>query len=333
MTTPVLEVSDLRIQIRDHRSSVIPVDGVNFAVHAGEALGLVGESGSGKSLTLRALLGLLPDDAVVTGGRVNLLRDGELTDYDPLEVRGRDVAMIFQEPMTALNPLLRVETLLSEAQRRHSRGRSARRAESLRLLREVGVPQPEERLRAYPHQLSGGLRQRVMIAMALACQPRILLCDEPTTALDVTLQDQVLRLLDRLRQEHGLAIVFVTHDLAVAARLCHRLAVMYAGRVVESGPTQQVLRAPRHPYTAGLVASLPRLDHPNEPLVSIDGRPPTPADYPFGCRFHPRCRLAIEACLTGLPPLLEIQPGHHSACLRSGELGVIDTGVAGPVTP
>ncbi len=317
----MLEVRALRVAIRRPDRVVTPVDDVSFTVAPGEALGLVGESGSGKSLTLRALVGLLPRQGQIAGGEL-LYRpaDGDLRPYRPEEVCGTGMAMVFQEPMTALNPLLRVGSLLAEALRGRGGGRASSRRRAVALLREVGVPDPERQLGVYPHQLSGGLRQRVMIAMALATEPRVLLCDEPTTALDVTVQDQVLRLIDRLRRERDLAVVFVTHDLAVIGEVCDRVAVMYAGRIVEIGPVSAVLLAPRHPYTDGLGRAQPQLDRRARSLAGIGGTPPDPDAFPPGCRFHPRCVLAREDCATAAHDLLPAGDGHSTACRRADDM-------------
>ncbi len=318
MTEPMLEVRDLRVQIDLDRTSVTPVDRVSFMVGRGECLGLVGESGSGKSLTLRALLGLLPPRARQVKGEQLLRRNGGLAPYDPQAVRGHGIAMVFQEPMSALNPLMRVGSLIAEARREDRRGgRAGTRAFVVDLLREVGIGAPEQRMRAYPHQLSGGLRQRVMIAMALASEPQVLLCDEPTTALDVTIQDQILRLLERIRTERGLSIVYVTHDLAVVGQICDRIAVMYAGRIVETGPTDQVLVEPAHPYTYGLLRSVPRLEPGGRALVSIGGAPPDPRAFPSGCRFHPRCFLAQPDCPSAEHRLARVGPGRATACIHA----------------
>jgi oligopeptide/dipeptide ABC transporter ATP-binding protein len=317
MSETILEVRDLRVQIDVDRTAISPVDGVSFRVGRGECLGLVGESGSGKSLTLRALLGLLPPRSRISSGELLLRSNGALAPYDAQAVRGHGIAMVFQEPMSALNPLIRVGPLIAEARRAgHHDGRAGTQAFVADLLREVGIGAPEERMRAYPHQLSGGLRQRVMIAMALASEPRVLLCDEPTTALDVTIQDQILRLLERIRRERGLSVLYVTHDLAVVGQICDRIAVMYAGRIVETGPTDQVLIEPAHPYTVGLLRSVPRLDPGGRALESIGGAPPEPRAFPSGCRFHPRCFLAQPDCPAAEHRLAPIGPGRATACIH-----------------
>ena len=282
---PLLDVRDLQVRIPLSRGTVRAVDGASFRVERGQALGLVGESGCGKSMTLRAVLGLLPRPAVISGGEV-LFEGEDLAAARPSrlrELRGKGIAMIFQEPMTALNPVMRVGAQIAEAPLAHlgySRRRSRERA--LELMQLVGIPDHRRRANAYPHELSGGMRQRVMIAIALSCEPRLILCDEPTTALDVTIQDQILKLLLRLREELGMSVVFVTHDLAVVAQTCQSLAVMYAGQVVESGTVHDVFHQPRHPYTLGLLRSVPDADDVRESLDSIPGSPPDLVSPPPG---------------------------------------------------
>ena len=323
MTEPqtgnVLEVTDLRVRIASRRGVVRAVDGVSFEVPRGEALGLVGESGSGKSMTLKAVLGVLPPEAEVASGQVRL--DG--TDLVTLDqhtlnrVRGPKISMIFQEPMSALNPVMRVGRQISEGPRIHlgySRARAEERA--LELMRRVGIPDPERRYRAYPHEFSGGMRQRVMIAIALSCEPEIILCDEPTTALDVTIQDQILRLLVRLCQESGVSLVFVTHDLPVVAQVCQQVAVMYGGQIVERGDVRDVLLDPRHPYTLGLVRSAPDVEYVQDSLRPIPGAPPSLIDPPAGCRFHPRCDFAEDDCRTGPVPLRLLAGDRSTRCLH-----------------
>jgi peptide/nickel transport system ATP-binding protein/oligopeptide transport system ATP-binding protein len=319
MSAPLLQVSDLHMEIASRRGTVHAVDGVSLEVSPGEAVGLVGESGSGKSMTLKSILGVLPPEAKITSGQV-LLEGTNLVGLSQSElnkVRGPKMAMIFQEPMSALNPVMRVGRQIAEGPQVHlgmNRAQSGERA--LELMRRVGIPDPERRFRSYPHEFSGGMRQRVMIAMALACEPSLILCDEPTTALDVTIQDQILRLLARLCRESGTSLVFVTHDLPVVAQVCHRLAVMYAGRIVEQGLVREVLTEPRHPYTLGLVRSAPDVDQVRSSLVAIPGAPPSLINPPAGCRFHPRCKFAEEDCRVTEPPLLLIDAGHATACLH-----------------
>ena len=319
MSQAILEVRDLHVQIATRRGVVRAVDGVSLEVPRGEAVGLVGESGSGKSMTLRAMLGVLPPEARVTSGQI--LLDG--VDLVPLgnsqlnRIRGPKISMIFQEPMSALNPVMRVGRQIAEGPEVHlgySRSRAAERA--LELMRRVGIPDPERRFRAYPHEFSGGMRQRVMIAIALACDPEIILCDEPTTALDVTIPDQILRLLSRLCRETGVSLVFVTHDLPVVAQVCQHLAVMYGGQIVERGDVRDVLLDPRHPYTLGLVRSAPDFEYVRESLVPIPGSPPSMITPPAGCRFHPRCEFAEEDCRVTETPLRLLPGGRATACLH-----------------
>jgi oligopeptide/dipeptide ABC transporter ATP-binding protein len=317
---PILEVRDLRVELPLSRGTVRAVEGASFAVAPGQAFGLVGESGCGKSMTLRAIMGLLPRPGHIVGGQV--LFDGEdLVTASPgrlREVRGGSIAMIFQEPMTALNPVMRVGDQIAEAPQVHlGLSRSAARQRALDLMRRVGIPDPSRRARAYPHELSGGLRQRIMIAIALSCDPQVILCDEPTTALDVTIQDQILKLLLNLRREFGVSVVFVTHDLAVVAETCERLAVMYAGQIVETGTVDEVFRNPRHPYTLGLLRSVPDFDSVQDSLSSIQGAPPDLVMPPPGCRFHPRCPFAQEDCISGEFPLRPVSADRTTACIHS----------------
>jgi peptide/nickel transport system ATP-binding protein/oligopeptide transport system ATP-binding protein len=316
---PQLEVSDLHVQIAGHHGVVRPIEGVSLEIAPGESVGLVGESGSGKSMTLKSILGLLPPEAKVTSGKV-LFNGTDLTQLSRSrlnKVRGAKIAMIFQEPMSALNPVMRVGNQIAEGPRIHlgmSRAQSVRRA--VDLMRRVGIPDPERRFHAFPHEFSGGMRQRVMIAMALSCDPELVLCDEPTTALDVTIQDQILRLLARLCQESGTSLMFVTHDLPVVAQVCHKVAVMYAGRIVERGTVSEVFSRPMHPYTLGLLRSAPDVDHPGQSLVPIPGSPPSLSSPPAGCRFHPRCKFAEEDCKVSEPPLRQIDASRATACLH-----------------
>jgi oligopeptide/dipeptide ABC transporter ATP-binding protein len=315
----LLQVNDLRVEIATRRGIVRAVDGVSLEVPSGEAVGLVGESGSGKSMTLRAIIGVLPPEARVTAGQIML--DGidltQLANTQLNKIRGPKIAMIFQEPMSALNPVMRVGQQIAEGPQVHlgmNRAQSAERA--LELMRRVGIPDPERRFRSFPHEFSGGMRQRVMIAIALSCEPSLILCDEPTTALDVTIQDQILRLLAKLCRESGTSLVFVTHDLPVVAQVCHQLAVMYAGQIVEHGTVQEVLTEPCHPYTLGLVRSAPDVDHPRSSLVAIPGSPPSLISPPSGCRFHPRCKFAEEDCTVIEPSLRLLDSGRATACLH-----------------
>jgi oligopeptide/dipeptide ABC transporter ATP-binding protein len=315
----LLRVDDLRVGFEVGNQLVRAVDGVSFSIRRGEIFGIVGESGCGKSATLRALIGLLPSSGARTTGSVlyggrNLLALGER----PLRrIRGAEISMVFQDPMTFLNPVLRVSEQIEEALKQHTElGRGERRARAVDLMRLVGIALPERRLREYPHQFSGGMRQRVLLAIALACGPKVLLADEPTTALDVTIQDQILKLLKRLRDELGMSIILVSHDLGVIAQMCERVAVMYAGQVVESAPVRELIRNPRHPYTVGLLSSLPRLDVDSRYLVPIPGSPPSMTELPQGCRFAPRCPLVLDECRVWQTELLDAAREHRSRCLR-----------------
>ena len=320
MNDDILDVRDLTVEFPLARGVLRAVDGASFTVRRGEALGLVGESGSGKTMALRALVGLVPRPGRVAGGAI-VFEGEDLAGASPERrrtVRGREIAIVFQEPMTALNPVMRVGDQIAEGPlARLGLGRKRARNRALELMQVVGIPDPSHRYDAYPHELSGGMRQRVMIAIALALDPKLILCDEPTTALDVTIQDQILRLLAALRDELGLTVVFVSHDLAVIAETCERVAVMYAGQVVETGPVATVFREPRHPYTLSLLRSVPSFDRIREALVSIPGSPPDLAAPPPGCRFHPRCPFARPDCTTGEFPLLPFGHGRATACIHS----------------
>ena len=316
---PLLEVRDLQVRIPLSRGTVRAVDGASFTVGVGEAMGLVGESGCGKSMTLRAVMGLLPRPAEITGGQVLFAGEDLATARASRirELRGRGIAMIFQEPMTALNPVMKVGAQIAEGPYAHlGYGRRKARERAIELMQLVGIPDPVRRSQSYPHELSGGMRQRVMIAIALSCEPQLILCDEPTTALDVTIQDQILKLLLRLREELGMSIVFVTHDLAVIAQTCQTLAVMYAGEVVEAGTVHEVFHQPRHPYTLGLLRSVPDPVDVRDVLDSIPGSPPDLVAPPPGCRFAPRCPFAEDDCREGRKPLLPLEGDRASACIH-----------------
>ena len=319
--TALLEVRDLVVEIATSRGVVRPVDGVSFDVDEGRTLGLVGESGSGKSMTLRAVMGLLPQGARVSHGSIHFRGEDvlALTGARLRALRGRQLSMVFQEPMSALNPVMRVGDQIAEGPRAHL-GLSARKARSyaVELLERVGISDAARRSRAYPHELSGGMRQRVMIAIAVSSRPSLILCDEPTTALDVTIQDQILELLREVRESSGAGMVYVTHDLAVVSQVAQSLAVMYAARIVEHGPARHVLDEPRHPYTLGLLRSVPDVGERRE-LVSIPGRPPNLVDPPDGCRFHPRCALREDDCLHGRFLPVETVPGRLTACIHDDE--------------
>ena len=322
MTTPLLEVKGLRTEFRTGGSSFAAVDGISFSLAPGETLGIVGESGCGKSVTSLSIMRLVPNPpGKITAGEIrlegrNLL---DLPEGDMRAVRGDDIAMIFQEPMTSLNPVQTVGDQIIEAVQLHrSLNASEARARALEMLRLVKIPSPETRLDEYPHQLSGGMRQRVMIAMALACDPKLLIADEPTTALDVTIQAQILDLLRDLRERTGAAIMLITHDLGVVAEIAHRVIVMYAGRIVEEAPVDLLFADPQHPYTLGLLGSIPRLGSDgDERLTAIEGVVPNPYALPPGCRFSPRCPLADTRCQAEAPALREIAPGHRTACWKA----------------
>jgi peptide/nickel transport system ATP-binding protein len=310
------------VQFVTREATVNAVSGATFSLRAGEVLCLLGESGSGKSVTLRALMRLLPPKRARIAGRVSVGGEDVLSlEGRALQnFRGGTVSMVFQEPMTALDPVYTIGQHLTEMIRRHKGGTKAQaRARAIEMLDLVKIPSAARRVDAYPHELSGGLRQRAMIAIALACGPRLLLADEPTTALDATVQIQVLILLRRLQQELGMGTIFVTHDLGVAAEIADRVAVMYAGRVIEEGPVADVLRAPAHPYTAGLLASTVHDQAPDEDIAAIPGSPPDLRRLPPGCSFAPRCRYALEACRQRFPEPVFPAPGRMARCLRVGE--------------
>jgi oligopeptide transport system ATP-binding protein len=325
--SPLLEVRDLVTAFHTDEGVVHAVSGVSYALERGEALALVGESGSGKTVSALSLLGLLPHGGRVEGGTAFLDGRDLLTMDEPAlrRVRGNEVAMVFQDPMTSLNPVLTVGRQLTEGMRRHL-GLSPRQARerALELLGRVGIPEPAERLDQHPHQFSGGQRQRIMIAMALSCDPAVLIADEPTTALDVTIQAQIVELVKGLQEELGMAILWITHDLALVAGLVDRVAVMYAGHIVEQAPVTEIYGAPRHPYTLGLLRSLPTVaSGPRPRLHAIEGRPPDLRDVFHACPFAPRCAYAVARCREEKPPLLPAGPGHASACWRQDEMDTL----------
>jgi peptide/nickel transport system ATP-binding protein len=317
MSAPLIEVEKLDVRFYTKAGTVHAVNDVSFSIAAGETVGLVGESGSGKSVTALALLGLVHLPGRITAGDIrwkgrSLLTEPGLMD----EVRGRSAAMVFQDPMTALNPLLAIGTQIGETLVRH-KGLSARQARehAAELLELVGISDPRRRLDQLPHELSGGMRQRVMIATAIACEPELLIADEPTTALDVTIQAQILDLFQELRQRLGLAVLMITHDLGVVAALCHRVLVMYGGRIVEEGTADAVFESPAHPYAAGLLRATPDLDRREARMATIEGAPPDMRLLPAGCSFAPRCPLAFEDCARR-PALLAVGEGREAACWR-----------------
>jgi peptide/nickel transport system ATP-binding protein len=321
-STPLLAVRDLRTSFYTDQGVVQAVDGVSFDIHPGETLGIVGESGCGKTVTSLSILGLLPQPpARIEEGSSIRFGDEELVGASGRRMRalrGNEISMIFQEPMSSLNPVYSVGDQIAEALRLHrGMNRQEARTETVRLLEEVGIPEPDRRVDEYPHQMSGGMRQRVMIAMALSCEPQLLIADEPTTALDVTIQAQILDLLGDLRARHAMAVLLITHDLGVVAEVCDRVVVMYAGQVVETGDVHEIFARPAHPYTRGLLASLPSLDHPGRRLDSIPGTVPNPIAWPTGCRFRERCAEAGDGC-DATQPLVELAlPGRTSRCWRT----------------
>ena len=319
----LLEVSGLSVRFSTVAGAVNAVNGLDLTIQAGEIVGLVGESGSGKSVSSRAIMGLLPPRTSTIEGSIRL--DGDelvgLPESRYRRIRGERVAMIFQDPLTALDPLYRAGEQVAEVLRFHfGQSRSAARARVVELLASVGLPEPADVAERYPHELSGGMRQRVMIAMALAAGPELLIADEPTTALDVTVQAQILELMRSLVRERQMALLLITHDLGVVRELCERAIVLYAGRVAEEAPVAQLLSAPFHPYTSGLGASIPSILERRRRLPQIQGTPPDPATLPPGCPFSPRCPVALDRCATEMPPLTETGPGRRSACHRSAEL-------------
>ncbi|WP_347976619.1 ABC transporter ATP-binding protein [Microbacterium sp. ProA8] len=333
-TRELLRVDDLVVGTRGRDGEVRIVDGVSFSVGEGEVLCLVGESGSGKSLTMAAVLGLLPAGVEVLGGSVSY-RGRDLLGMPERELRalrGDELAMVFQDPMTALNPVKRVGAQIARAVRLHGERRSADQVDERveELLRSVGVPDPAERARAYPHQWSGGMRQRAVIAMAIAHDPRLLVADEPTTALDVTIQAQIMQLLADARRRSGAAMVLITHDLGLVAQTADEICIMYSGRIVERGSVWDIFDRPRHPYTAGLLASLLAVDRRSGRAYAIPGSPPAPAARPQGCAFAPRCELAAksEECLGTQPGLVPLADGHAAACHHVGSVGEFARAVA-----
>jgi oligopeptide/dipeptide ABC transporter ATP-binding protein len=317
---PLLSVDGLEVRFWTRRGTVHAVNGISFEIGRGETLGIVGESGCGKSVTSLALLGILPRAGRVTAGTAmfggrDLLR---LSDRELRGIRGREVAMIFQDPMTSLNPVLTIGRQIREALETHfGMRRRAADKRTAELLDRVGIPSASARLRDYPHQFSGGMRQRAMIAMALACKPKLLIADEPTTALDVTIQAQILDILRELVREEGTSLIMITHDLGVVAGMCERVNVMYAGMFMETGSAEQLFATPRHPYTLGLLESIPRLDASRrEQLKPIPGAPRDMLNAPSACPFQPRCRFEVEESRLEVPPLAEIEPGHFVACFN-----------------
>ena len=318
MAQTLLQIEDLHTQFFTSRGVVRAVDGVSLHIDAGETLGVVGESGCGKTITALSILRLVPDPGKIISGRI-LFRGKDVAKMDDEEVkdfRGNDVSMIFQDPMTSMNPVTKIGFQIEEAMTAHKRF-SAQQAKTrvVELLKRVRVPAPERRVNDYPHQFSGGMRQRAMIAMGLANEPALLIADEPTTALDVTVQAQIIELMKNLNQELGTAMMLITHNMALVASLCQRVVVMYAGRVVEEGPVEQIFKSPQHPYTWSLLRSVPRVDEARKDrLVSIKGLPPDLSNPPPGCKFHPRCPFVIERCKVEEPPLAEVDVNQVARC-------------------
>ena len=318
-SAPLLHIEDLSVEFATRGGAVHAVDGMNLTIEPGQTLGLVGESGSGKSVTARAIMRLVPTPpGRYTGGRI--LFEGtdllSLSEQEMQAMRGGRIAMIFQDPMTSLNPVLTINRQISEALQLHmGMSKDQAKARAIELLRMVGIPNAEERIDQYPHQFSGGMRQRVMIAMALSCNPKLIIADEPTTALDVTIQAQILDLMRSLQSERNTGVIMITHSMGVVAGMADRVQVMYAGSIVETASTEEIFANPRHPYTVGLMKSIPRLDaRQREKLEPIRGLPPDLIDLPDMCPFVPRCDYAREKCEQKRPPLLEVAPGHLSAC-------------------
>ena len=317
MQTPLLEIRNLKTQFHLFAGTVKALDGIDITLREQEILGIVGESGGGKSVAAFSILRLIDPPGEIAGGEI-LFEGQDLllkSDADMRKIRGRDISMIFQDPMTALNPVQTIHAQMDEMLRLHTSQNPAERMETiLSLLQEVGISNPDERLRSYPHQFSGGMLQRVVIAIALAARPKLIIADEPTTALDVTVQAQILRLMERVVHNHKTALIFITHDLAVVAGLTERVAVMYTGRIVEEGPTDTVIHNPLHPYTKGLLSSIPRMDKPSYRLPQIPGMVPSLLNLPPGCSFAPRCPEAQGICSQNIPAMCAVGKGHRVAC-------------------
>lgn len=337
MSKPVLEVKNLSTHFFTDRGEIPAVDQVSFSIHPGEILGIVGESGCGKSVTSLSIMGLVPDPpGKIVGGEIifrQLNSDGKeenlikVSERRMRQIRGNQIAMIFQEPMTSLDPLFTIGSQIIEVLKNHRKiSNKEARKKAIEMLKLVGIPRAEEIVDEYPHQLSGGMRQRVMIAIAMACDPEILIADEPTTALDVTIQAQILDLMKKLNKEKGTAIMLITHDLGVVANMCDRVVVMYAGKVVEEGDVRTILKSPKHPYTKGLIRSLPKLSKREERLYSIPGNVPKPGSIRAGCRFAPRCEEAFEMCFKEEPELLQMKEGHHCRCFLYEKEGSVTHG-------
>lgn len=318
MTEPLLKVENLVTAFKTERGAIRAVDDISFTIHQGQTVGLVGESGCGKSVTSLSILRLIQSPpGAIESGKI-WLKGRDILSFSESEmraIRGNTVSMIFQEPMTSLNPVFTIGDQIGEVFRIHQKlSKKEARAKAVEMLRLVKIPAPESRVNEYPHQLSGGMRQRIMIAMALACRPQLLIADEPTTALDVTIQAQILDLMAQLQRELNMAILLITHDLGVVAEVCDEVIVMYAGRIVEQGPVRQIFTHPSHPYTVGLLHSIPRLGHKTEYLPTIEGSVPSLANLPRGCRFQARCPKAQDICRQTEPQLVKVGDSHLSAC-------------------
>lgn len=335
MKKPVLEINQLQTHFFTDRGEIPAVDNVSFAIHEGEVLGVVGESGCGKSVTSLSVMGLVPNPpGKIVGGEIifrelssNNLKDEDLVKVSQKrmrQIRGNQIAMIFQEPMTSLDPLFTIGFQIIEVIRNHQKiSKKAARQKAVEMLKLVGIPRAEEIVDEYPHQLSGGMRQRVMIAIAMACDPEVLIADEPTTALDVTIQAQILDLMKKLNKEKGTAIMLITHDLGVVAEMCDRVVVMYAGKVVEEGSVRTILKEPKHPYTRGLIRSLPKMNNRDQRLYSIPGNVPKPGSIKEGCRFAARCDEVFDRCYKEDPELIQLSGGHTCRCFlyeKEGEV-------------
>jgi peptide/nickel transport system ATP-binding protein len=318
VSQPVLEIKNLQTHFFTDRGQIPAVDGVTISVRKGEVLGIVGESGCGKSVTSLSVMRLVPNPpGKIVGGSIKFKGEDLVTSSEKRmrQIRGNEIAMIFQEPMTSLNPVYTIGNQIAEAIRLHTKAdKKEARQRAIDMLKKVGIARAESIVDEYPHQLSGGMRQRVMIAMAMACNPELLIADEPTTALDVTIQAQILDLMRQLNEESGTAIMLITHDLGVVAEMCHRVVVMYAGNVVEEGDVRTILKEPKHPYTIGLLHSIPKLEETKERLYSIPGNVPLPGSLTVGCRFAPRCEHATDKCRADMPELKEVGENHYSRC-------------------
>lgn len=315
----LLHIENLKTVISSKDGKLVPVDGVDITIPKGKTVGIVGESGCGKSMTAMSVMGLLPNTTHIEEGKI-LFQDMDLTKLNPKELRkitGDKISIIFQEPMTSLNPVIQVGKQVREAILLHEKvSKEEAKQRVIEIFRQVGIPEPERRYNAYPHQLSGGLRQRVMIGMAMVCNPDLLIADEPTTALDVTIEAQILHLMRQLQKDKGTSIMMITHNLGVVAEICDQVYVMYAGKVVESAEVHELFQNPKHPYTQGLLGALPKMDS-RQRLNSIDGMVPTLKDMPTGCRFAPRCPMATQKCREEQPALVDVTAGHQVRCFMS----------------